>query len=128
MTSVASIGPVTTIGLAPPATGVTRAGDKADIAAVPASTTVTLGQGTSPALTYTSQPAAAGVVWERDAADKVSSVIADTISARTLAGRLEGVASALLDRFQTAIQGVPGRGGRPGVGAAAHGVVQPGQV
>ncbi len=101
MTSVASIGPVTTIGQAPPATGVTRAGDKADNAAVPASTTVTLGQGTSPALTYTSQPAAAGVVWERPAADKVSSVIAETLSARTLAGRLEGVASALLDRFQT---------------------------
>ena len=101
MTPVASIGAVTTIGLAPPATGVTRVGATADPTAVPASTTVTLGQGASPALTYTSQPTAAGVVWERDASDKVSSVIADTLTARTLAGRLDGVASALLDRFKT---------------------------
>ena len=93
MTSVASIGAVTTIGLTPPATGVTRAGDPPEIAATPASTTVTLGQGTAPALTYTSQPASVGVVWEREASDKVSSVIAETLSARTLAGRLEGVAT-----------------------------------
>jgi hypothetical protein len=101
MTSVASVGAVTTIGLAPPATGVIRAGDKTGGAAVPASTTVTLGLGASPALTYTPQPASAAVVWERETADKVSSVIADTLPARTLAGRLEGVASALLDRFKT---------------------------
>lgn len=101
MTSVASIGAVTTIGLTPPATAVTRAGDPPEIAAAPASAVVTLGPRTSPALTYTSQPAAAGVVWEREPSDKVSSVIAETLSARTLGGRLEGVAAALLDRFKT---------------------------
>lgn len=101
MTSVAAIGAMTTIGLPSPATGVTRAGGTADIAPVPASTTVTLGQGAAPALTYTPQAAAAGVVWEREAVDHVSSVIADKLSARTLAGRLDGVAAALLDRFKT---------------------------
>jgi len=101
MTSVASVGAVTTIGLTPPATGVTRAGDPPEVAAAPASTTVTLGQGSAPALTYTPQPAATGVVWEHEASDKVSAVMGETLSARTLAGRLEGVASALLERFTT---------------------------
>jgi len=101
MTSVAPTSAVTTIGLAPPAAGVIRAVPREDVAVVPASTTVTLGQGASPALTYTPQPVAAGVTLARDAADAVSATIANTVSARTLAGRVEGVAAALLDRFKT---------------------------
>jgi len=104
MTSIASTGAVTTIGVPPAATGVIRAGAKTDADVVPASTTVTLGQSGPNALTYTSQPAAtavAGVVWERDAVDSVSTAIANAITARSAAGRLEGVASALLARFKT---------------------------
>ncbi|MEN4918392.1 hypothetical protein ABE485_06945 [Achromobacter spanius] len=104
MTSLAPIGAATTIGQVQPATGVVRA---APVSAVttPSSTTVTLGQSVTTPLTYTPQSAsaagAAGVTWERDAVDAVSTAIAATISSRSVAGRLEGVASALLDRFKT---------------------------
>ncbi|WP_043517508.1 hypothetical protein [Achromobacter arsenitoxydans] len=104
MTSLAPVGATTIIGQAPPATGVARA---APLSAVttPSSTSVTLGQGSATPLTYTPQTASAvgasGLTWERDAVDPVSTVIAATVSSRSLAGRLEGVASALLDRFKT---------------------------
>ncbi|WP_156407593.1 hypothetical protein [Achromobacter sp. Root83] len=104
MTSVAPFGAVSTVAPTLPASGVNRAVAAPDVA-LASSTSVTLRQGADTPLTYTAQPAsslaAGGLVWEREALDPVSTVIASTISARTLAGRLEGVASALLARFKT---------------------------
>lgn len=103
LTSISSVGPLTAINPIPATLGDARAVTISNSPASPSSTSVTLGQGAGAPLTYSppSTVSASGVTWERDAVDPVSTAMASAVLSRTAAGRLEGVASALLARFKT---------------------------
>ena len=95
MTSISSVGPLTAINPIPASSGHGRAVTISNSPAVPSSTPVPLSQGTGVTLTYSppSTASTAGVAWERDAVDPVSTAMANAVLARTAAGRLDGVAS-----------------------------------
>ncbi|MFD4840104.1 hypothetical protein ACFWP0_21570 [Achromobacter sp. NPDC058515] len=103
MTSVSSVGPLTAINPIPASSGGGRAVTISNAPPIPSSTSVVLGQGAGTTLTYSppSTASTSGVTWERDAVDAVSSAMASAVLSRSAAGRLEGVASALLARFKT---------------------------
>ncbi|QVQ28406.1 hypothetical protein [Achromobacter deleyi] len=103
MTSISSVGSLTAINPIPASSGDGRAVTISNSPAVPSSTSVTLGQGAGTTLTYSppSSVSTSGVAWDRDVVDPVSTAMANAVLARTAAGRLEGVASALLARFKT---------------------------